>query len=114
MLRILYALPLAWAGLKLVWRLLRDRRVPLYLKALPVLGLLYILMPRDLLPDILPVVGHVDDLVVAAGLLLAFMLLALRAVAMDAARRTGRDARRPQGNDPPTVEGRYRHIENDK
>ncbi len=111
MLRILYVLPLAWAGLKLVWRLLRDRRVPLYLKALPVLGLLYVLMPRDLLPDILPVVGQVDDLVVAAVLLLAFVLLALRAIAMDAARRTGRDGGHLPGNNAPTIEGRHRHIE---
>ena len=111
MLRILYMLPLAWGGLKLAWRLFRDRRVPLYLKALPLLGLLYILLPRDLMPDILPVVGQVDDLLVAAALLLAFVLLALRAVALDTARRAGRRPNRSQGSDPPTIEGRYRNIE---
>ena len=111
MLRILYMLPLAWAGLRLVWRLIRDRRVPPYLKSLPVLGILYALLPRDLMPDILPVIGWVDDLVVAAVLLLAFVLLALRAIAIDTVRRIARDARRPQDNDAPTIEGRSRHIE---
>jgi len=111
MLRIFYMLPLAWAGLKLVWRLLRDRRVPLYLKSLPVLAILYALLSRDLMPDILPAVGWVDDLVVAAVLLLAFVLLALRAIAVDTVRRIARDARRPQEDDAPTIEGRSRHIE---
>jgi len=114
MLRLLYVLPLAWGGLKLAWRLFRDRRVPLYLKALPVLGLLYALSPWDLMPDILPAVGQLDDLLVAAALLLAFVLLALRAVAADAARRAGRHPGRSHGSDPPTIEGRYRHIEGDE
>ena len=112
--RLLYMLPLAWGGMKLAWRLFRDRRVPLYLKTLPVLGLLYALSPWDLIPDILPAVGQVDDLLVAAALLLAFVLLALRAVAVDAARRAGRHPGQPQGNSPPTIEGRYRHIERDE
>ena len=111
MFRILYVLPLVWRGLKLAWRLFRDRRVPLYLKALPVLGLLYAISPWDLVPDILPAVGQIDDLVVAALLLLAFVLLALRAIAVDTIRRIGRDAAGPRGSDPPTIEGRYRRVE---
>ena len=111
MLRILYMLPIVWRGLKLAWRLFRDRRVPLYLKALPVLGLLYAISPWDLVPDILPAVGQIDDLIVAALLLLAFVLLALRAIAVDTIRRIGRDAAGPRGSDPPTIEGRYRRVE---
>ncbi|NQU96891.1 MAG: DUF1232 domain-containing protein [Chloroflexi bacterium] len=111
MLRILYALPLLWRGLKLAWRLFRDRRVPLYLKALPVLGLIYAISPWDVVPDILPVVGQIDDLVVAVLLLLAFVLLALRAIAVDTGRRTGRDSAGPRGSEPPTIEGRYRRVE---
>ena len=114
MLRILYVLPLVWRGLKLAWRLFRDRRVPLYLKALPVLALLYAISPWDLVPDILPAVGQIDDLIVAALLLLAFVFLALRAIAVDAVRRIGRDAARPRDNEPPTIEGRSRRIEGDE
>ena len=111
MLRILYVLPLAWGGLKLAWRLLRDRRVPLYVKGLPVLALLYVLLPRDLISDILPVVGQMDDLVVVVVLLLAFVLLGLRAVAMDTVRRVTGAAAQAEDGDPPTIDGQSRHIE---
>ena len=114
MLRILYVLPLVLSGLKLAWRLFRDRRVPLYLKALPVFALLYAISPWDLVPDILPAVGQIDDLIVAAVLLVAFVLLALRAVAVDTVRRIGRDAAGPRGSETPTIEGRYRRVEGDE
>ena len=114
MLRIFYVLPLVWGGLKLAWRLFRDRRVPFYPKALPVLGLLYVISPWDLVPDILPAVGQIDDLVVAALLLLAFVLLALRAIAMDTVRRIGRNAAGQRGSDAPTIEGRYRRVDGDE
>jgi uncharacterized membrane protein YkvA (DUF1232 family) len=52
---------------RLVWRLLRDPRVPIYLKVLPVAAALYVVSPLDFLPDIAPLVGQIDDL----GVLLA-------------------------------------------
>ena len=51
---------------RLTSRLLREPRVPLYIKAVPVLAALYIISPFDIVPDMLPVVGQLDDL----GLLL--------------------------------------------
>jgi uncharacterized membrane protein YkvA (DUF1232 family) len=54
---------------RLSWRLLRDGRVPGWVKLVPLAGLLYLLSPIDLLPDfVLPGLGEVDDL---AMLLLA-------------------------------------------
>ena len=51
--------------IKLVWRLLVDRRVNLFLKLLPVASLVYLLSPIDLAPEItLPVIGVLDDAVV--------------------------------------------------
>ena len=49
----------------LVSRLLRDPRVPLRHKLL--LGALagYLAMPFDLVPDFIPVAGHLDDVLVA-------------------------------------------------
>ena len=44
--------------------LMRHPAVPVYLKALPVLAFLYLIAPRDLIPDFRPFVGQVDDLVV--------------------------------------------------
>lgn len=48
--------------LRLTLRLLRDPAVPLLVKGLPVLAGLYVLSPLDLVPDVLPIVGQVDDI----------------------------------------------------
>ena len=47
---------------KLILRLMGDKRVNPLLKILPVGGLIYLLSPIDLIPDIaLPVIGYLDD-----------------------------------------------------
>lgn len=48
---------------RLYWRLFRDIRVSVWPKALLLLGFLYVLSPIDLIPDVIPFVGEVDDLV---------------------------------------------------
>lgn len=53
-----------WQQIKLVFYLLRDRDVPLYLKVLPFAGLLYVLFPIDFIPDVIPVLGQLDDLTI--------------------------------------------------
>jgi uncharacterized membrane protein YkvA (DUF1232 family) len=50
----------------LLFRLMRDRRVPPRPKAILVLLAAYLASPVDLIPDFLPGIGHVDDLVLAA------------------------------------------------
>ncbi len=48
----------------LFWRLFHDSRVPRPAKlVLPGVGL-YLLMPIDLIPDFIPVVGYLDDVLV--------------------------------------------------
>ena len=51
-----------WQQTRLVFRLFGDPEVPIYLKFVPFLGLLYVLMPVDLIPDFLLVVGQLDDI----------------------------------------------------
>jgi uncharacterized membrane protein YkvA (DUF1232 family) len=46
----------------LTWRLMRDPRVPLWSKAIPVLGVIYVLSPLDFIPDFLIGLGQLDDL----------------------------------------------------
>ena len=70
----------SWLEVRLGWRLMGDRRVPLALKILPVLIALYLLSPLDLIPGFLPVVGQLDDfglLMIGLG---AFIRLAPDAV----------------------------------
>jgi len=47
---------------KLVWRLMTDRRVNFFLKLLPIASLVYLISPVDLFPGlILPIIGALDD-----------------------------------------------------
>ena len=48
--------------IKLIWRLMTDRRVNFFLKLLPIASLVYLVFPFDLAPGIaLPVIGALDD-----------------------------------------------------
>jgi len=49
-------------SLRVSWRLFKDRRVPIWLKGIPILALVYLLWPLDLLTDLAPGLGQVDDL----------------------------------------------------
>ena len=46
-----------------LWRAFRAPETPMHLKALMLLVPLYLLSPIDLIPDIIPFVGWLDDLV---------------------------------------------------
>ncbi len=45
-----------------LWFAGKDPRTPLYAKALGVLVVAYALSPIDLIPDFIPVLGYVDDI----------------------------------------------------
>ncbi len=48
---------------RLIWRLLNDRRVATATKLIiPALAGVYLFWPIDLLPDVIPVLGQLDDL----------------------------------------------------
>lgn len=63
-------------NIKLVWRLLWDRRVPLILKMFIPMSLSYLAMPFDLVRDYLPVIGRFDDLIILTIATLVFVRLA--------------------------------------
>jgi len=50
--------------IRMYWRLLWDRRVSIWPKTVLVLSFLYVLSPLDFIPDFVPFVGGVDDLLV--------------------------------------------------
>ena len=49
---------------RLAWELLWDGRVPFVTKLVPILTLLYILSPVDLIPDVALGLGQLDDLAI--------------------------------------------------
>jgi uncharacterized membrane protein YkvA (DUF1232 family) len=55
--------------LALVWAMLRDPRTPGAAKLTALLAVLYVLSPVDLIPDVVPLLGWLDDGVVAMLLL---------------------------------------------
>lgn len=62
------------AQARLALRLIREPAVPALAKAVPALAAAYLIWPIDLLPDIFPVLGQLDDL----GIVLAALELFLR------------------------------------
>jgi uncharacterized membrane protein YkvA (DUF1232 family) len=72
--RRLQALP-ARSKLRLAWRLLGDRRMPVLVKAVIPALVAYLLMSLDIIPDFIPVIGQLDDLLLialAVGLVFRF------------------------------------------
>lgn len=61
-------------NVELAWRLFFDMRIPLLTKIIFIVVLsIYVLSPIDFVPDLLPVVGQVDDLVVLVFCLIQFI-----------------------------------------
>lgn len=67
------------------FRYLRDPRVPRWRKLAGLFAVLYFVLPTDVLPDILPVLGWMDDV----GVLSAAALFTLREVQRHAAGQEG-------------------------
>ena len=78
---------------RLYWRLLRDGRVSIWPKTLLAVGVLYVLSPIDLIPDVVPVIGEVDDLVVLILLCRLFVYLCPPEVVREHVRRIDAEGR---------------------
>ena len=71
------------AKLRFFRLLLSDPRVPKRVKALPLLLIPYLLMPIDIIPDFIPVLGYLDDVAIVLGTLALIIKLTPRHVIDD-------------------------------
>lgn len=85
-LRFVYHLP---QFVRLYWRLLWDRRVSIWPKALLLLSIVYVLSPVDLIPDFIPIIGELDDLVVLIAVCRVFIYMCPPEVVQEHVRRIG-------------------------
>lgn len=67
--------------------ILADPRTPRFPKILLGLALGYALLPFDLIPDFLPVIGQLDDLVIVPGLVLLALKYIPKEVVEDCRKR---------------------------
>lgn len=72
----------------LLWHALWAPATPLYLKAATLFAVLYLVTPTDLLPDIIPFVGWVDDIVLVP-LIVSWIVSRLPVPAQATAQRDG-------------------------
>ncbi|MEX0710345.1 MAG: DUF1232 domain-containing protein [Chloroflexota bacterium] len=61
MARLIWKLPMY---ARVIWGIVRDPRTPVHLKALLGAALVYLVVPFDLIPDAIPILGQADDLTV--------------------------------------------------
>ncbi len=89
---------------RLVWRLTWDKRVPIFLRALVPLAIVYVLSPLDLLPDRRAPFGlaRIDDLIVLG---LAVLLLTKLSPQRVVDEHLGKPVKsnRPEDKDPSKV-----------
>jgi uncharacterized membrane protein YkvA (DUF1232 family) len=114
-------------GLRLIIKLMLDRRVPGGVKLIIPAAIIYIISPVDLIHDFIPFVGRFDDLIAGLAAIALFLAMCPRDVVMEHA--TGRKPAPPQDNGgapkaPPqdnggaprrdVIEGSFRYDEDDE
>lgn len=78
-----------------VWLAARDPRTPWYARVLAVAVAAYALSPIDLIPDVIPVLGYLDDVILVPLGILAVVALVPRDVMAECRARAEAAAARP-------------------
>jgi uncharacterized membrane protein YkvA (DUF1232 family) len=101
--------PSIFRFLRLIWRLSFDKRVPLFLRVLLPLAIVYFLLPIDLIPDTMGYLGRFDDLIILALAVLLLTKLSPRHVVNE---HTGvqRAKDKPEEKDPSKIVDGSAHL----
>jgi uncharacterized membrane protein YkvA (DUF1232 family) len=87
-----------------LWRAFIAPGTPLWLKALMLLVPLYLISPVDIIPDVIPILGWVDDLVIIPLLVTWLVSLLPQNAPAGGSYRPGRD------DSGPTIDGTARRL----
>ena len=79
-------------------RVLRDERTPFLAKLFLALAIGYFCMPFDLIPDFIPVIGHLDDAIIVPALVLAALRLVPREIVSEHRAKVVREQAVTNGN----------------
>ena len=92
----------------LTWKLLFDKRVPYWMKAVALAPVIYVISPIDLIPDFILGLGQLDDLgLILAGMRLFESIVPEYIVQEHRAAITQRD-------DPNTIKGRNYSVRSEE
>lgn len=94
---------------RLVWLLFTDKRVPIWIKSILPLSLLYLVSPVDFLPDFILGLGQLDDL----GVILLGMALFVKLCPVDIVEYYLNQLEYGDLHDGETVDTTYRVIDED-
>ncbi|MCH8827285.1 MAG: DUF1232 domain-containing protein [Chloroflexi bacterium] len=94
---------------RLIMKLLMDRRVPIRAKLVIPAAIIYIISPFDLVPDIVPISGWIDDILVTLLAAAMFLSMTPRDVLMEHLGRS--EARKSRKGK--VIDGEYRVLPDD-
>ncbi|MDE3091493.1 MAG: DUF1232 domain-containing protein [Chloroflexota bacterium] len=101
--------------LRLVWRLLFDRRVPIFPKLIILGAALYVISPFDLIPDVILGLGQLDDLAVVMLGIALFVELCPRAIVEEHRRAIAAESgEATQPSDENVIDGSFRVMSDDE
>ena len=94
---------------RLIMKLMRDRRVPIRAKLIIPAAIVYLLSPIDIVPDIVPISGWIDDIIVTLLAAALFLSITPRDVLME---HLGRPTpTRPKNGK--VIDGEYRVLDDE-
>jgi uncharacterized membrane protein YkvA (DUF1232 family) len=96
--------------LRLVWRLLRDSRVPSLPKLIIPAAILYVLSPIDLLPDLVLGLGQLDDVAIVFLGIALFIEFCPREIVEEHRRALAKAGPAVEQSEDGVVEGSYRVV----